>query len=208
MSKRIQQTAGATVAATVLTGVGAAEKLQLNELIEKIKSRDAQARTAAWQSAASLGAAAVKPMAELLKEPDLEVARAGERCLWKIVHTAGRPGSEQEKKAVVAELLSLLISEPRIQHEVLWMLSELAGAEAVPAIDKLLSQKEVREDARAVLQRIGGKAAIDALKAGLESAPQDFKPAIAQALRAQGVKVDGYPSSHLSPSKQTSLKAS
>lgn len=206
MSKRIQATAGAAV--SVVTSLSAAEKPQITDLIEKIKGPDDQARTIAWQSAVSLGAAAIKPMAELLKNPDAEVSRAGQRCLWKIVHTVGRPGAEKEKKAVIAELLPLLKSETKIQHEILWMLSEIGGDESVSALGKLLSDKEVREDARAALQRLGGEGATAALKAGLVSAPQDFKPAIAQALRARGVKVEGYPSSNLVPSKTTSLKPS
>jgi HEAT repeat protein len=179
----------------------------IDQLIAIIKGKDEKARAEAWQAAASLGSHSIKPMAELMKEPDLEVVGAGQRCLWKIVHTAGRPGAENEKKAVVAELLPLLKNEGKIRHEVLWMLSELGGDESVAQIGKFLSDKDVREDARAVLQRISRESAVAALKAGLESASQDFKPAIAQALRAKGVKAQGYPSSNLIPSKQTSLKA-
>lgn len=96
-----------------------------------------------------------------------------------------------------------------VRREVLWMLSEIGGDEAVLAIHEIpgiLDNKEIREDARCAVQRIPGDAAVQALKEGFEAAPEDFKHALAQSLRDRGVQVDGYPSQKLVPTKQTEVK--
>ena len=56
-----------------------------------------------------------------------------------------------------------------------------------------------------VLQRIPGEKSLAALKAGLESAPADFKINIAESLRARGMEVPGLPSEKLRPVKATKV---
>lgn len=138
-----------------------------------------------------------------LRQP-LEVARAAKRGLWKIVRHVGRPGAAAEKNAVVAELLGLLDDtySTAVRREVLWMLSELAGDEAVAPVARYLTDQQLREDARMVLERIPGEQSLAALKTGLEAAPNDFKIHIAQSLRARGVRVPGLPCQKLVPSKE------
>ncbi len=86
------------------------------------------------------------------------------------------------------------------------MLSEIAGDESVQPMAGLLTDNEVREDARAALERIPGARATAALQTALAAAPADFKPALAQALRKRGVQVQGYPSANLTPSRKTTVK--
>ena len=45
-----------------------------------------------------------------------------------------------------------------------------------------------------------------ALRAGLESLPADFRPAMAESLRTRGVPVSGYPDQKLVPTKATGVK--
>ena len=62
------------------------EELTLDALLKKIKSDDPDVRTQAWQSAGSVGAAAVKPLAKIVDKGDLEVGRAAKRATilaWK-----------------------------------------------------------------------------------------------------------------------------
>ncbi len=59
----------------------------------------------------------------------------------------------------------------------------------------------LREDVRMALERIPIKRAVQALKAGFEVAPEDFKGNLAQSLRKRGVKVEGYPCVKLVPAK-------
>jgi hypothetical protein len=137
-----------------------------------------------------------------MANPDFEIARAAKRALWQVVHYAGRPGAGAEATAVADALLPLLKTAPNaVRRELLWMLSEIAGESAVPGMAALLGDAELREDARCSLQRIPGTAAVAALKQALGSAPEEFKYALAESLRARGEKVDGYPSRKLVPTR-------
>jgi len=197
-AKRLQKAAIATAASTAA----------VDELIAKIKNKDDKVRSEAWLGAGKVGAPAVKPLAATMSDEDFEVARAARRGLWQIVRHVGRPEADKEKRAVVGELIPLLRdNQPLlVRREVLWMLSEIADDESVKPVADLLSNKELREDARMVLQRLPGKRSLAALEAGLKAAPQDFKINIAESLRARGVEVRGIPPQKLAPSRQTSVK--
>jgi HEAT repeat protein len=194
----------AALAATAMAGVAnAAESSSVNELIEKIKSKDDKVRGPAWQGAAPCGALAIKPLAEVaLGETDFEVARAAKRAMWKIVRHAGRPKADPEREAVETQLLLLLTAgEPNVRREFVWMLSEIGGDASVAPLAGLLGDKDLREDARAALQRIPGGKSLNALKTALKTAPEDYRPAIAVSLRARGETVKEYPSQKLVPTR-------
>jgi len=199
--------ATAAVAASVGTAE-AAKSDRVQKLISKIRDDSAEARTEAWLSAGEVGAEAVRPLAEVMTDKELEVARAAKRAIWKIVRHAGRPGAGNEKRAVVGELVELLGDEQPVpvRREVLWMLSEIGTRRSIKPIASLLSNKELREDARMVLQRIPTKNALAALRAGLKAAPEDFKINIAQSLRQRGEEVSGYPCVKLVPTKKTDVR--
>jgi HEAT repeat protein len=191
--------------ATMATSAQAAKKKNrgVNRLIAKIESSDAETRTNAWQSAGDIGAPAVQPLALVMTDDDLEVARAAKRAMWQIVRHTGRPGAVNAKKAVVGKLCGLLGADQpvSVRREVVWMLSEIGGMASIRPLAELLSNKYLREDARCALERIPIKRAVQALKAGFEVAPEDFKPNLAQSLRKRGVKVEGYPCVKLVPAK-------
>jgi len=180
----------------------------VDELIAGIKDGSDKVRTEAWQSAGEVGAPAVKPLANVMTDDDLEVARAAKRALWKIVRHTGRPGANKDRRAVETELVKLLGDERPVAvgAEVLWMLSEIGARNSIKPIARLLRNEELREDARMALERIGGKRAVTTLKAGFEKAPEDFKPNIAQSLRKRGEEVAGYPCQKLVPTKKTDVK--
>ena len=207
--KSLKKAPLAPATAGLVAGIaGAAQNKDVDELIAKIKDRSAEVRTKAWLGAGKVGAPAVEPLAKVMTDNDLEVARAAKRGLWKIVRHAGRPRARDEKRAVTAELIGLLGDDKptAVRREVLWMLSEIGDSNSVKPIAALLSNKELREDARMVLQRIPSKRATAALKAGLKAAPKDFKLNIAQSLRQRGVKVRGLPCVKLAPTKKTNVK--
>ena len=202
--KKASLAAGAV--ATVTATAQAARKGRnrgVNRLINRIQSNDAETRTRAWQSAGDIGAPAVQPLALVMTDDDLEVARAAKRAMWKIVRHTGRPGAVNAKTAVVGKLCGLLGADQpvSVRREVLWMLSEIGGMRAIRPIAELLSDEHLREDARMALERIPIKRAVQALKAGMEVAPEDFKPNLAASLRKRGVKVEGYPCVKLVPTK-------
>jgi HEAT repeat protein len=198
--------AGAASSAT-LPSVAAATT-SLEAFLRQLKSADDKARTEAWCAAGPLGAAAVQPLAALLTGADREVARAASRGLGKIAHYAGRPGAGAERKAVAAALSAALSAgQPApARRELVWLLSEIGGDEAVPPVAALLSDPELRDDARMVLERLPGIKATAALKAALNQAPADFKPSLAHSLRRKGVAVKGVPDLRRIPTKATSLK--
>ena len=180
----------------------------VEDLIRQIQSEDEVIRSKAWQHAFIAGPGAVKSLASLMIGTDLEVGRAAKRGLWKIVRHAGRPGADDERACVVRELLDLLgDDQPRgVRAEVIWMLSEIGGDESVEPVARLLTNQELREDARMVLQRIPSAKSLAALKAALRAAPEDFKPNIAQSLRHRGVQVPGLPCRKLIPTKKTLVR--
>jgi len=205
-SKKVSLAAAAT---GVMTGTaGAARKKAVSKLIAGIRDDDDKVRAEAWLGAGKVGAAAVKPLAKVMTDKDFEVARAAKRGLWKIVRYAGRPGAGNKKRAVVGKLVELLGDEQPVpvRREVLWMLSEIGDRKSIKPIAALLSNRDLREDARMVLQRIPSKGALAALKAGLKAAPEDFKLNIAQSLRQRGVKVRGLPCVKLVPTKKTNVR--
>jgi HEAT repeat protein len=200
--------AGAALAATG-AAAGAEANPTLEELLTALKSEDDIKRTQAWISAGAVGAPAVVPLADLMLDAQPEVARAAKRALWQVARHSGRPGAESDKVAVAAALLTVLAGErpDAVKREVMWMLSEIGGDESVAPLASLLSNAELREDARMCVERIPGQASLDALKAALESVPQDFKANIAESLRIRGVEVTEFPSVKLTPTRATSVQA-
>lgn len=180
----------------------------VTDLIAKIREKDPNVRAEARDNAGKVGAPAVKPLSSVMTDENFEVARAAERALWKIVRYAGRPKADDERKAVVKELVPLLgHSQPvRVKRETMWMLSEIAGDEAVEPVTSQLSDKELREDARMVLERLPGQKSLAALQTALETVPEEFKINIAQSLRARGVKVPGLPCQKLVPTRKINVK--
>jgi len=204
--KKVSIAAGAVgvVAQTAATALGQG----VDELLAGIKSDSAEKRTETWQSAGEVGAPAVKPLAEVMTDDNLEVARAAKRALWQIVRYTGRPGANRERRAVETELTGLLDrNQPvAVRAEVLWMLSEIGARNSIRPISRLLRNENLREDARMALERIPTKRAVTVLKAAFEKAPEDFKLNIAQSLRKRGEEVAGYPCQKLVPTKKTDVK--
>lgn len=198
-----------TAAATALTTSAlAAAAGKVSDLIARIRSTDDQVRGPAWQGAAAYGASAIKPLAEVMTDPDFEIARSAKRGLWKIVRHAGRPGADAERQAVARELIGLLATAAApVCREAVWMLAEIGDDSAVGPIAAQFAKAEVREAARCALERLPHQAAVSALRAARETAPEEFKYALANSLRVRGEQVDGYPSQKLVPTKQTSVKA-
>lgn len=178
----------------------------MDDFIARIRSKDDAVRGPAWQGAAPYGAPAVIPLGGVMTDTDFEIARSARRALWRIVRHAGRPGAAREANAVSEKLIVLLAdSGTPVRREVIWMLSEIAGDEAVAPLSALLTDKELRDDARCSLTRIPGRKSLSALKAALATVPDDFKPALADSLRTRGQKVASPPTRKLAPTKQTTV---
>ena len=189
------------------------EELTLDKLLAAVKSDDVDTRANAVLAAGPIGAKALKPLAKIVATGDLEVGRAAKRAIWKIVRYVGAPGMADAKQGVVSELVDLIgPGQPAaVRREAFWMLSEIGSNETLDAIREMpgiLDDKEMREHARCCIERIPTDAAVELLQAGLDTVPEDFKLAIAQSLRARGVKLsqDTYPCQKLLPTKQTKVQ--
>ncbi|MHC4206401.1 MAG: HEAT repeat domain-containing protein [Planctomycetota bacterium] len=208
-AKNFKKASIAAGAAVIAQTAQTTQAQGVDELLAGIKSDNPEKRTKSWQSAGQIGAPAVKPLAEVMTDDDLEVARAAKRAIWQIVRYTGRPKANKERRAVEKELVGLLgRKQPAaVRREVLWMLSEIGGRVSIKPIAGLMRNKNLREDARMALERIPSKRALATLKAAFEKAPEDFKPNIAQSLRKRGEEVAGYPCQKLVPTKKTDVKA-
>src|SRR5512137_854964 len=178
----------------------------IGALIDRIKSPDETISGAAWQSAGPYGAAAVEPLAALMADQDFELARKAKRALYLVVRHVGHPAAARERKAVERQLILLLDSSPaRVRRELVWMLSEIGSTRAIKPMAALLTDEELREDARCALTRHPAPGAVTALKSVFSAASGDFKFALAESLRQRGEKVAGYPSRKLVPTTQTTV---
>ncbi len=184
------------------------EQLTLDVLIKNIQSTEDAVRAAARDGAGPVGAQAVLPLAKLAADGELETARAARGAIRNIVYHAGRPGADSEAKAVAAELLKLLgDSQPvQLRRDVLWMTWQIAGEEAVAPVAALLTNADLREDARMTLERLPGEKATAALQAALTAAADADKPALAHSLGVRGIQRPGVPDLRLTPTKKTSVQ--
>lgn len=184
------------------------EELTLDILIKNIQSEDHAVRAAARDGAGPIGAKAVPELSRIATSGELEVARAANKAIQNIVYYAGRPGSENETKAVSGELLKLLGDDRPLQfrRDVLWMTWQIAGEDAVEQVAALLSNADLHEDARMALERLPGDKATAVLKKALATATDAQKPALAHSLRVRGVETPGVPDLKLKPTKKTSVQ--
>jgi len=162
---------------------GASEQ-EVKEFIGKIQDGNADVRYAAWRSAGQVGAPAVAPLGELVASQNRGVAKAASEALKTIAHHASRPGATAERKAVSAELVKLLGAEKPLVTRVkaLELLAFTADDEFVPPIARLLNDEKLREDARRALERIPGRASVQALMEALSKASEEFRPFIIHSL--------------------------
>ena len=183
-------------------------ELTLDTLIDNIQSTDATTRAAARDGAGPVGAKAVLPLAKIAASGELEVARAANRAIQNIVYYAGRPGAEDEAKAVAAELLKLLgdSQPPQLRRDVLWMTWQIADEEAVESVAALLTDDDLSEDARMALERLPGKRATAALLTALDEAADADKPALAHSLRVRGLEIPNVPDLRLQPTRTTTVQ--
>ncbi len=166
------------------TAARCASEQELKEFIGKIQNENADVRYAAWRSAGPMGAPAVAPLGELVASENRGVAKAASEALKTIAHHASRPGAAAERKAVSAELVKLLAADKPFITRVraLELLALTADDEFVPPIARLLDDEKLREDARRALERIPGRASVQALVEALSKVPENFRPFVIHSL--------------------------
>jgi len=197
---------GALVVAVAVraSSVWAAEMAapSLDNFMKQIQSANENERRAAWEKAGPVGAQAIAPLAKLLaawapegidggkpdpaRKQELDAAKAAGAALDAIAHYACRPGAEAERKAVNAELVKLIAPGQAEQARVkaFALLASTGQDDEVAAIAAQLKDADAktRERARGALERIPGKASLQALLAALPSATGDFRRDIIETL--------------------------
>ena len=170
------------------TAVKGATDREVKEFMAKIQDGNADVRYATWRSAGKIGASAVVPLGELVAGKNRGVARAASEALNVIAHHASRPGATAEREAVSREFLKLLArGKPHAtQVKGLELLALTAGDACVPPIARLLHDEKLRENARRALERIPGKASLQALIGVVKKVPEGFRPAVIHSLGQKG----------------------
>jgi len=216
-SRKVRFTAAIGLSAAMLfvvllpaAGVGATEG-EVTEFIAKIQDDNADVRYAAWRDAGKIGARAVVPLGDLVASKSRGVARAASEALNTIAHHASRPKATAERKAVTRQLLRLLGRKKQHATRVKALeLLALTGADkCVPRIARLLNDDKLREDARRALERIPGKASLQALIEASKTVPEEFRPAVIHSLGQEGAMeaLDALVDCAESPNKAVALAA-
>lgn len=162
----------------------------VTEFIEKMKSPDADVRYAAWKAAGPVGAPGVVPLGDLAASPDKGIAKSARGALQNIVHYAARPGARAEAHTVSIELLKVAADNDRprsVRADALHLIGFTADSRTVPGVAHLLSDEQMRDEARLALERIPGSAATGALRQAAQNATNDFRPALQQSLHNRGL---------------------
>lgn len=199
------------MALAALPAVAADESLE--SFLERIRSPDDDTRMKARLEAPEWGSRAVAPLARLLdgriarpETDDEETKAAASRrreaaitsrhALARIVHHAARPGADEERAAVAAELVKLVgPGRPGyVRREALNWLSLVGGDDHVEAVAKNLDDDgyQIAEAARLALERLPGKAAERALAEAIGRASDEKKPDLIFSL-AKKRSVDSVP---------------
>lgn len=189
MKQRYLLAFGALILAFALSLPCAA--LTVDELAAGVTSASPDERISAINQAASVGSAAVAPLAAHVDSDHFYAAKSARKALAVLVAHAGGPDSPPEERGAVAdELVKLLdTGHPEaVRREAVRLLDTIAEGRHVPAIAKLLEEEDLAQDACQTLERIPGAAAEQALIDGLYLAPPPLRVTLMAALARRDAK--------------------
>jgi hypothetical protein len=158
--------------------------LQNRNFLAELSDPSADVRFAAWRAAADLPPSLIPDVAKLAASTNQGIAKAAREALTTLAHSVGKDPAGPRRAAVVKGLLDLTGSGSplAVRIHVVRLLSGIAGDSEVPAIARLLSAADIREEAIYCLERIPGDAAVKAIAAAYAPAPDEFKPRVLAAL--------------------------
>jgi HEAT repeat protein len=153
------------------------------KFLADIGSSNPDERFSAWRQAGNVSPSVIPGLGQLAGGADPGVARAAAEALTTMVHSVGKDPAAPHRAEVVKGLLALAggASTP-VRVHALRLLSNIAGEDSVPAVAVYLSSPDLREEAIYALERIPGKASIQAVVAAYPSTSADFKPRMLAAL--------------------------
>jgi HEAT repeat protein len=166
-------------------GAWSDEAMSLEAFLAGVRSEDANARRETFEKAGPLGAPAIAPLAELIAAGyregattrERDVAKAAATALDVIAHYASRPESGEERMAVSRELVKRLgpNTAEAVRIQALDLIGSTADDDVIPELAAMLRDPQMRERARAALERAACPAANQALLSAVPSASVDFR---------------------------------
>jgi HEAT repeat protein len=170
----------------VLTVPAAARASDVDDLITALSGPDEQARTLARQLLPREGVAIVARLLPLLSSDQTPVREAAFQVLADVANEASAPGRETDRKAVTAQLMTLLKPEqsPDIKIRGLRLLPVACpnDGDVAPIAALLGGDVRLRERAREALEEIGSGPSRQALREYLGKAGPDFDCALLNSL--------------------------
>jgi HEAT repeat protein len=157
---------------------------QTRNFLAELNDPKADVRFAAWRAAADLPPALIPEVGKLAGSANPGLAKAAREALTTLAHSVGKDPKAPKRPAVVKGLLDLTGQQWPLPLRVhaLRLLSTIAAGPEVPAIARLLSAPDLREEAIYCLERIPDDAAVKAIAAAWSQAAGEFKPRILAAL--------------------------
>jgi hypothetical protein len=154
------------------------------KFISDLQSSSADVRFDAWRAAGEVSPAVIPQVGKLASSPTPGIAKAAREALTTMTHAVGKDTAAPKRAGVVKGLLQLTGESYAldVRAHALRLLSGVASDDSIPAIAKLMTSAELREEAIYCLERIPGAAAIAAIAAAYAGAKEDFKPRILAAL--------------------------
>jgi HEAT repeat protein len=155
------------------------------KFLSDIRRDSADVRFAAWRTAGEQDASVIADLASIAGSTSQGVQKAALEAMATLTHSVGKETANPKRPSVAAELAKVAAANSRplpVRAHSLRLLSLLGGDDVVPAVAKLLADREVREEAIFCLERIPGDTSINAIAAAYANVPSDFKGRILAAL--------------------------
>jgi hypothetical protein len=167
-----------------LTAVKSSAEEDVAAFMATMDNASATLRYPAWITAEKYGAQVIVPLGERMEAADRSKFQDLKRAIERIVHNVGRPGADADRKAVAAEMCKLLVPDrsAKVKNEILDLLACIADDSNLAAMEPLLNDTAVREEACRAIQRVPGRAATEMLEKNLEKAPADFQARLLSAI--------------------------
>ncbi|MCS6829173.1 MAG: HEAT repeat domain-containing protein [bacterium] len=162
----------------------------MEQTVQKLRSPDENARRQAIDEIAPFGVKAIPTLLAIIEKPDADPGTvvAAKAALERVVYQSTRPGASTERNAAEEALLARLRkpAPEAVQRFLLRLITVVGTSQSVPVLQKLLSDKALREPARMALEQIPGNEATAALeRAFTQATDPQWKSALLLAIGAR-----------------------
>ncbi len=173
------------VVALLIGGAAFGQSTHVRELVRQLQSDDESQRVGARQMLSREGLPAAKLLMPALRDDRLNVRWTAFNVLRDIAYELSAPGRDAERRELTNDFAAMLNASEsvRTQTQILRLISVCAPDDwDVAPVAALLSNAELREEARGALQLIGSASARGGLAHALQSADDRFRVALLDTL--------------------------